>query len=91
MLELYIGFFLLIVGTLGSIIGPNVEDPLVRFLNIEVTSCGVSLVFLAYDETLALMTYLAVNALLTIIIVRAILIRTMREDNEDREDMESIV
>ncbi|WP_456472284.1 EhaE family protein [Methanocaldococcus sp.] len=87
MLTLYIGYFLLIFGSLGAIFGPKVEDPFVRFLNVEVASMGVSLIFLSYDETLALMTYLAVNALLTIIIVRAIIINKMRE-RDDREDLE---
>ncbi|MDK2789734.1 MAG: energy-converting hydrogenase subunit [Methanothermococcus sp.] len=72
-LTTYGGYFLLIIGTLGAIFGPMTDDPLRRFLNIEVPSMGVLLIFLAYNETLALMTYLGVNTILMLVLVRAIL------------------
>ncbi|ABR54669.1 conserved hypothetical protein [Methanococcus vannielii SB] len=72
-LTMYTGYFLLILGTVGAVIGPMTKDPFKRLLNIEVPSIGVCLVFLAYNQTLALMTFLGVNAILTLILVRAIL------------------
>ncbi len=73
LLTTYCGYFMLIVGTIGAIFGPMTDDPLKRLLNIEVPSIGVSLIFLVYNETLALMTFLAVNAILTLILIRTIL------------------
>ena len=72
-LTTYIGYFLLIIGTIGAIFGPMSNDPLKRLLNIEVPSMGVALILLAYNETLALMTFLAVNAVLMLVFVRAII------------------
>jgi len=72
-LTTYIGYFLLIMGTIGAIFGPMSNDPLKRLLNIEVPSMGVALILLAYNETLALMTFLAVNAVLMLVFVRAII------------------
>lgn len=72
-LTLYVGYFLLIVGTVGAVIGPLTKDPFKRFLNIEVPAIGVCLIFLAYNQTLALMTFLGVNAILTLVLVRTII------------------
>ena len=72
---LYLGYSLLILGTLGVIIGPKTEDPLVRFLNVEIPTVGVMLVFLAYNLTLALMTYITVNVLITLVFIRTIIKR----------------
>ncbi len=72
-LTTYIGYFLLIIGVIGAIFGPMTNDPLKRLLNIEVPSMGVALIFLAYNETLALMTYIAVNSVLMLVFVRAII------------------
>ncbi|MBA2847352.1 energy-converting hydrogenase A subunit E [Methanococcus maripaludis] len=67
------GYFLLIIGTVGAVIGPLTKDPFKRFLNIEVPAIGVCLIFLAYNQTLALMTFLGVNAILTLVLVRTII------------------
>ncbi|WP_459201293.1 EhaE family protein [Methanococcus sp. CF] len=72
-LALYVGYFLLILGTAGAVIGPLTKDPFKRFLNIEVPAIGVCLIFLAYNQTLALMTFLGVNAIITLVLVRAII------------------
>ncbi|AEK20473.1 EhaE family protein [Methanococcus maripaludis] len=72
-LTLYVGYFLLIIGTVGAVIGPLTKDPFKRFLNIEVPAIGVCLIFLAYNQTLALMTFLGVNAILTLVLVRTII------------------
>ncbi|ACX72337.1 MAG: DUF2107 domain-containing protein [Methanococci archaeon] len=76
---LYLGYALLIIGTLGAILGPKVEDPLIRFLNVEVPSIGVALIFLTYDEDLALMTFIAVNAILSLILIRALILKEKYE------------
>ena len=70
---LYLGYFLLIFGTLGVILGPETRDPLVRFLNVEIPTIGVMLIFLAYNHTLALMTYIAINSLIALVFIRAII------------------
>ncbi|WP_423792896.1 EhaE family protein [Methanocaldococcus indicus] len=69
----YLGLFLLIIGTFGGIFGPKVENPVIRLLNIEVAAFGVMLIFLSYDETIALMTYIGVTAALTLVLVRTII------------------
>ena len=42
---MYIGYTLLIIGTLGTVVGPKVDNPLIRMLNVEVPTIGVSLIF----------------------------------------------
>ncbi len=73
---LYIGYLLLIIGIFGTVIGPKVDNPFIRMMNVEVLTVGVSLIFLAYDEALALMTFISVNAVLSLILVRAIILNT---------------
>ncbi|ENN96762.1 hypothetical protein J422_00556 [Methanocaldococcus villosus KIN24-T80] len=80
MIILYISYFLLIFGTLGALVGYDTKDPLIRFLNLEVVNMGVCLAFLAYDMALALMTFIAVNTILTIIFVRSIILYKKLED-----------
>ncbi len=72
-LTLYCGYILLIVGALGVIFGPGADDPFKRFLNMEVPALGTSLILLSYNHTLALMTFLMVNTLVMIVVVRAII------------------
>lgn len=81
-LTTYCGYFMIIVGTLGAIFGPMTNDPLKRLLNMEVPSIGISLIFLAYNETLALMTYIAVNTILMVVLIRAII-----KNEESETDM----
>jgi energy-converting hydrogenase A subunit E len=78
---LYIGYVLLVIGTLGAVVGPKVNNPLIRMLNVEVPTIGVSLIFLAYDETLALMTFIAVNAVLSLVLIRAVILNTEYDEN----------
>jgi len=80
-LSTYCGYFMIIVGTLGAIFGPMTNDPLKRLLNMEVPSIGVALIFLAYNETLALMTYIAVNTILMVVLIRAIIKNEESETN----------
>jgi energy-converting hydrogenase A subunit E len=78
----YIGYTLLIIGTLGTVVGPKVDNPLIRMLNVEVPTIGVSLIFLAYDETLALMTFIAVNAVLSLVLIRAVILDAEYKEND---------
>jgi len=68
----YTGCILAIVGTIASVFGPGVKDPVVRTINTEVVAIGVSMIFLIYNHTLALMTFIAATAVITLILLRAI-------------------
>jgi len=68
----YTGCILAIIGTIASVAGPGVKDPVVRTINTEVVAIGVSLIFLIYNHTLALMTFIAATAVITLILLRAI-------------------
>ena len=76
MLEVYIWFYagctLVIVGSLATVIGPGVKDPLVRTLNTEIPAVGLSLIFLTYNSTIALLTFIAATAIITLILLRTI-------------------
>ena len=76
MLDVYIWFYtgvvLTILGSLGTAIGPGVRDPIVRTLNTEIAAVGVSLIFLTYNHTIALLTYIAATTIITMILLRAI-------------------
>ncbi|AGN16837.1 MAG: EhaE family protein [Methanobrevibacter boviskoreani] len=68
----YAGIILAVVGTLGACWGPGVKDPVVRTMNTEVASVGVSLILLCYNHTLALLTMIATSVICTLILFRAI-------------------
>lgn len=76
MLDVYIWFYtgvvLVIVGSIGTVIGPGVKDPIIRTLNTEIPAIGISLIFLTYNHTIALLTYIAATAIITMILMRAI-------------------
>ena len=76
LLDVYIWFYtgvaLTILGGIGTAIGPGVKDPIVRTLNTEIAAVGVSLIFLTYNHTIALVTYIAATAIITMILLRAI-------------------
>lgn len=76
MLDIYIWFYmgvaLVIIGSIGTVIGPGVKDPIIRTLNTEVPAIGVSLIFLTYNHTIALLTYIAATVLITMVLLRAI-------------------
>jgi energy-converting hydrogenase A subunit E len=50
----YMGCALVIIGSIATVIGPGVKDPLVRTLNTEISAVGVSLIFLTYNHTIAI-------------------------------------
>lgn len=76
LLDVYIWFYtgcvLVIIGSIATVIGPGVKDPLVRTLNTEIAAIGVSIIFLAYNHTIALITFIAATAIITLILLRAI-------------------
>lgn len=76
MFDVYIWFYtgvaLVILGSLGTAMGPGVKDPIVRILNTEIAAVGVSLIFLTYNHTIALVTYIAATTIITMILLRAI-------------------
>jgi energy-converting hydrogenase A subunit E len=68
----YTGCILAVLGSLAAVAGPGVKDPIVRIFNTEIAAIGVSLIFLIYNHTLALMTFIAATAVITLILLRAI-------------------
>lgn len=76
MLDVYVWFYtgviLVIIGCIGTAIGPGVKDPLIRTLNTEIPAVGVSLIFLTYNHTIALLTFIAATAIITMILLRTI-------------------
>ncbi len=70
---LYAGAFMVLAGTAGAAIGPARSDPVVKALNLDVAAVGICLIFLAFNHLLALLTYIAVGAFATPILMRAIL------------------
>jgi energy-converting hydrogenase A subunit E len=76
LLDIYIWFYtgctLVILGSIGTVIGPGVKDPIVRTLNTEVAAVGVSMIFLTYNHTIALLTFVAATVIMTMILLRAI-------------------
>jgi energy-converting hydrogenase A subunit E len=61
-----------LLGTIGTLIGPGVKDPLIRTLNTEVAAIGLSLIFLTYNHTIALLTFIGASVIMTMILLRAI-------------------
>ena len=76
MLDYYVWFYtgciLTIIGSIATVIGPGVKDPVVRTLNTEVAAVGVSMIFLTYNHTIALITFIASTTIITMILLRAI-------------------
>lgn len=68
----YAGCILAIIGSIATVAGPGVNDPIVRTFNTEIAAVGISLIFLVYNHTLALMTFVAATAAITLILLRAI-------------------
>ena len=44
------GAFLLILGSIATVTGPGVKDPIIRTLNTEVAAVGISLILLTYKH-----------------------------------------
>jgi energy-converting hydrogenase A subunit E len=45
---------------------------LVRTLNTEIPAVGLSLIFLTYNHTIALLTFIAATSIITLILLRTI-------------------
>jgi energy-converting hydrogenase A subunit E len=71
-LWVYVGLALAIFGSIATVWGPRVKDPIIRTINTEVASVGVSLILLTYNSTLALLTLIATTIIVTLILFRAI-------------------
>jgi energy-converting hydrogenase A subunit E len=69
----YTGVALVIIGSIGTAVGPGVKDPIIRTLNTEVPAIGLSLILLTYNHTIALLTYIAATVIITMILLRAII------------------
>ncbi|MBC7114084.1 MAG: energy-converting hydrogenase subunit [Archaeoglobi archaeon] len=68
---LYLGSFLVLFGAVAVVWGPEVgKSALVRYINLEISSFGVALIFLYYFETLALLTYVAATTVITLVFIR---------------------
>ncbi|ADZ09528.1 (NiFe)-hydrogenase-3-type complex Eha, membrane protein EhaE [Methanobacterium lacus] len=76
MLDVYVWFYtgciLVIVGSIATVIGPGVKDPVVRTINTEIPAVGISMIFLTYNHTIALVTFIAATAIITLILLRAV-------------------
>lgn len=76
MLDIYIWFYtgcaLTLLGSIGTVIGPGVKDPIVRTLNTEIAAVGVSMIFLTYNHTIAILTFVASTVIITMILLRAV-------------------
>ncbi|WP_292366603.1 MULTISPECIES: EhaE family protein [unclassified Methanoculleus] len=66
---LVLGLAVLVIGVLGvAFVRPKTY--VARLINLEIPAWGLLLVMLAYDEALALLTFVAVTAISTFVIVR---------------------
>ena len=68
----YTGCILAVLGSLATVAGPGVKDPIVRTFNTEIAAIGISLIFLIYNHTLALMTFVAATTVITLVLLRTI-------------------
>ncbi|MGZ7067846.1 MAG: DUF2107 family protein, partial [Methanobacterium sp.] len=68
----YLGITLLILGSLGVIFGPRTsKEPIIRIINLTIPNTGIALIFLSYNYTLAMLTFLSVGAMFYILTIRA--------------------
>ena len=69
--EFIIGYVLLLAGVAATAY-PRDATYLTRLINMEVAEFGLVFIMLAFDEMLALVTFIAVNVVTTLIFVRLI-------------------
>ena len=69
--EFVLGCFLILAGT-AAVVFPRPKTYLVRIINLELPAWGLLLLMLAYNETLALLTFGGVSALTVYILVRVL-------------------
>jgi energy-converting hydrogenase A subunit E len=70
-LEFFLGVAILLIGTAAAAF-PRPKTYLHRMINLEIPAWGLLLIMLSFDETLALLTFIAVTAISTFVIVRVI-------------------
>ncbi|HJJ29780.1 MAG TPA: DUF2107 family protein [Methanocorpusculum sp.] len=70
-LEFLVGCILLLLGVLFTAF-PREKTYLTRLINMEVAEFGLVFIMLTFSETLALVTFVAVNIVTTLIFVRVI-------------------
>jgi energy-converting hydrogenase A subunit E len=68
----YSGCLIAILGSLATVWGPGVNDPVVRTLNTEIAAIGVSLILLSFNHILALLTFIVASVVVTLILLRLI-------------------
>jgi energy-converting hydrogenase A subunit E len=69
--EFILGCIILIIGVIAAGF-PREKTYLSRLINLEIPAFGLLLIMLAYDEALALMTFIAVTAVSTFVLMRVI-------------------
>ncbi|MDI6719497.1 MAG: DUF2107 family protein [Methanomicrobiales archaeon] len=69
--EFLLGLVILGIGVLAAVF-PRPKTYVNRLINLEIPAFGLLLVMLSYDETLALLTFIAVTAIATFVLVRVI-------------------
>ncbi|MFA5395823.1 MAG: DUF2107 family protein [Methanomicrobiales archaeon] len=69
--ELILGLIIFLAGVIISAF-PREKDYLSRLIHVEIAATGLLLIMLAYHETIALLTFVSVTAITTIVLVRVI-------------------
>jgi energy-converting hydrogenase A subunit E len=67
--ELVLGLAILLIGVIAAAF-PKPKTYLSRLINLEIPAWGLLLIMLAYDEAIALLTFVAVTAIATFVLVR---------------------
>ena len=67
--ELVLGFAILFIGVIAAAF-PRPKTYLSRLINLEIPAWGLLLIMLAYNEAIALLTFVAVTAIATFVLVR---------------------
>lgn len=70
-IEFIVGCILLLLGVLFTAY-PREKTYLTRLINMEVAEFGLVFIMLTFSETLALVTFIAVNIVTTLIFIRVI-------------------
>ncbi|MDD4300166.1 MAG: DUF2107 family protein [Methanomicrobium sp.] len=66
-----LGLGILLIGSLASAF-PDPKTYINRLINLEIAGFGLLLIMLSYSETLALLTFAAVTAISTFVLVRVL-------------------
>ena len=69
--EFILGCIILIIGVIAAGF-PREKTYLTRLINLEIPAFGLLLIMLAYDKMLAIMTFIAVTAISTFVLMRVI-------------------